>query len=460
MASGTRVSGSFRDPAGHVFVEDGVLYRTVNHCYRPHYDRLVESGLSRSLVDAGLLIAHVEAPTRSGNGSGRPAYRTIKPEPVPFISYPYEWCFSQLKDAALATLQIQRAALAHDLSLKDCSAYNIQFHQGRPLLIDTLSFECYREGRPWPAYRQFCQHFLAPLAVMAMNDHRLNQLLRIHIDGLPLDLASSLLPWKSRLSLGRLLHLHLHARSQVRYADRAVKVSSGSMSRTALLGLVDSLESAVAGITWKPSRTTWGDYYEHTNYTPEAFARKLATVGEMLGRLDPATVWDLGANDGTFSRVASGKGRYTLAFDLDHVAVDKNYRRARADGDRNLLPLLLDLSNPSPALGWAHTERQSLAERGPADAVLALGLVHHLAISNNLPLASIAAFFRSVARNLIVEFVPKTDSQVQRLLRNREDIFDEYNRQEFERVFSTHFRIESTVRVEGSERTLYAMRGA
>jgi len=451
-----RVPGSFRDPSGHVFVKDGVVYRAINPSYRPDYERLLDSGLYRALTDAGLMISHEEVLPEGPVSQG--GYKTIKPERVRFISYPYEWCFSQLKDAALATLLIQKTALEHDLCLKDCSAYNIQFHEGRPVLIDTLSFERYREGQPWSAYRQFCQHFLAPLAVMAMTDPRLNQLLRIHIDGLPLDLASALLPLRSRLSLSILLHLHLHARSQVRYADRTVKGSSRSMPRVALQGLVDSLESAVAGISWKLPRTTWSDYYGNTNYSAEAFAHKAATVGDFLDRLAPTTVWDLGANDGTFSRIASGKGAYTVSFDLDQVAVEKNYRSVREAGERHLLPLLLDLSNPSPALGWAHTERLSLAERGPADAALALGLVHHLAIGNNLPLAAVAAFFRQIATALIVEFVPKTDSQTQRLLRNREDVFPDYNQEGFEAAFRGHFRIESAVRLEDSERTLYAMR--
>lgn len=457
MDSETRVPGSFRDPSGYVFVTGGVLYRAINESYRPDYERLMDSGLYGALTGAGLLIPHREIPPGSAAFSGG-AFMTIEPEPVRFISYPYEWCFSQLRDAALATLQIQKTALEHDLSLKDCSAYNIQHHEGRPVLIDTLSFERYREGQPWSAYRQFCQHFLAPLAVMALADPRLNQLLRIHIDGLPLDLASGLLPLRSRFSLGTLLHLHLHARSQARYADRAVKASSRPMRRVSLQGLVDSLESVVTGLSWKLPRTVWGDYYENTNYSPAAFAHKTAAVGELLGGLAPATVWDLGANDGTFSRIASGAGTFTVSFDLDQVAVEKNYRRARAAGERNLLPLLLDLSNPSPALGWAHTERLSLAERGPADVALALGLVHHLAIGNNLPLAAIAAFFRRIANALIVEFVPKSDSQTQRLLRNREDVFPGYDQQGFEAAFRGYFRIESALRITDSERTLYAMR--
>lgn len=451
-----RDPGSFRDPSGFVFWHEDVLYRQINRSYQKHYETLMQSGLYEALVREQLLLPHAEIAAVPGQTAD--AYAIIQPEPISFISFPYEWSFSQLKEAALLTLAIQKLAMQHGMSLKDCSAYNIQFFEGRPVLIDTLSFERYREGQPWSAYRQFCQHFLAPLALMALTDPRLNQLLRIHVDGLPLDLASRLLPLRSRFSLGTLLHLHLHARSQARYADRAVKASSRRMPRVSLQGLVDSLESVVTGLSWKLPRTEWGDYYENTNYSSAAFAHKSAAVGEFLDDFAPATVWDLGANDGTFSRIATGKGAFTVSFDLDQVAVEKNYRRARDAGERRLLPLLLDLSNPSPALGWAHTERQSLAERGPADVALALGLVHHLAIGNNLPLAAVAAFFRRLANALIVEFVPKSDSQTRRLLRNREDVFPGYDQQGFEAAFRGHFRIESAVRITDSERTLYAMR--
>src|SRR6185503_16964008 len=203
---GGQLSASFRDPSGFLFSRGGVLYRQVNRKYEQEYARLMESGLYEKLVKAGLLIPHLEvdeAPAES-EVTRAFAYKIIQPERAPFISYPYEWSFGQLKDAALATLSIQRRALKVGMSLKDASAYNIQFVRGKPTLIDTLSFEIYKEGQPWVAYRQSCQHFLAPLALMALKDVRLNQLLRVYIDGVPLDLASGLLPAKTRLNFGLL----------------------------------------------------------------------------------------------------------------------------------------------------------------------------------------------------------------------------------------------------------------
>jgi hypothetical protein len=220
----TKNAASFRDPSGFVFLRDGVIYRQVNRVYQNNYDHFIRSGLWDKLVEDGLLIAHSEVELeQSATGT---AYKVIEPALIPFISYPYEWCFSQLKDAGLLTLEIQLKALEFGMSLKDCSAYNIQFNQGKPIFIDTLSFEMYREGQPWVAYRQFCQHFLAPLVLMSQTDIRLQQLLRIYIDGVPLDLASSLLPARSWLNFAWLSHIHMHAKSQKQFANRAVSGQS------------------------------------------------------------------------------------------------------------------------------------------------------------------------------------------------------------------------------------------
>jgi SAM-dependent methyltransferase len=461
--SRNKISSSFRDPSGFLFLREGELYRQVNQYYREDYDLLISSGLYSALTEARLLVPHreVEIPPEDHGA----AYKVIKPEPVPFISYPYEWSFSQLRDAALATLAIQKRALAAGMILKDASAYNIQFIGPRPVFIDTLSFARYREGEPWVAYRQFCQHFLAPLALMSRRDIRLGGLLRLHIDGVPLDLASSLLPRKTRFSFSLLSHIHLHARSQARHADDAgegiVKTikEQRKVSKLAFRGIIDSLESAVKKLSWKPGGTEWGEYYGATNYTPAAREDKKKRVAEYLSRLSPKLVWDLGANTGIYSRLAVERGAYTVASDIDPAAVEKNYLRARAEKEENILPLLLDLTNPSPGIGWAHRERTALLERGPADAVLALALVHHLAISNNLPFFKIAEFLKQAGRDLIIEFIPKEDSQVRRLLASREDIFPDYHRESFERVFSAYFKIEDRARIADSERTIYLMRG-
>jgi hypothetical protein len=362
-----------------------------------------------------------------------------------------------LKDAALAILSIQRRALKAGMSLKDASAYNIQFVRGKATLIDTLSFELYKEGQPWVAYRQFCQHFLAPLALMALRDVRLNQLLRVYIDGVPLDLASELLPSKTRFHFGLLTHIHLHAGAQKRYSGVDVKSRAPTMSQQAMTGLIDSLDSAIRKLEWKPGGTEWENYYDITNYSDAAFEHKKQLVEEWSARWKPSLVWDLGANNGVFSRVAGESGAYVVSSDIDPTAVEQNYRQMKEEKTQNLLPLLIDLTNPSPSLGWANEERDSFGARGPADMVLALALIHHLAISNNVPLLQVADFFSKIGKWLVIEFVPKVDSQVQKLLVSREDIFPNYTREGFEAAFRQRFRIAEAVNVRESERILYLM---
>ncbi|MGE0201160.1 MAG: SAM-dependent methyltransferase [Candidatus Melainabacteria bacterium] len=455
-------SGSFRDPDGFLFFQDNVLYRQVNASCQQDYDLLMTSGLYSDLTTAGQLIPHTEAPL-SLAAEPALAYKILQPQRLPFIGYAYEWSFTQLKQAALLTLAIQKKAIERGMSLKDATAYNVQFLDGRPVFIDTLSFEAYEEGSPWVAYRQFCQHFLAPLALMALTDVRLSQLMRVYIDGIPLDLAGRLLPVKSKLNFGLLTHIHFHAGTQKKYEARAdwqpsEKPAGQKLPKMALLGLIDSLEGTVEKLTWTPAGTEWGDYYENTNYTSEAFQQKRALVGRFIERFQPATLWDFGANLGEFSRVASEQGIFTVAFDIDPAAVEKNVRLIERNGDQNILPLVLDLTNPSPATGWANTERHSVGDRGPVDTLMALALIHHLAISNNLPLEHIADWFSQIARSLIIEFVPKSDSQVKRLLATREDVFPEYTPAGFEAAFSRYFTIEAQEPIPGSERTLYAMK--
>jgi hypothetical protein len=449
------LSSSFRDPSGICFVKDGFVYRQVNNIYKKNYDNLMNSGLYKTLLEAKLLIPHEEVSLSLAESDK--AYKIIQPELIPFISYPYEWCFSQLKDAALTTLKIQKICLEFGMSLKDSSAYNIQFIKGKTILIDTLSFEQCVEGKPWVAYRQFCQHFLAPLALMAYVDVRLNQLLRIYIDGVPLDLASSLLPPRSRLKPTLLSHIYLHAKTQKYFQSKTVCARHKIVSRLGLLAILDNLESAVKGLNWKPQDTVWSDYYADTNYSSEALNHKKQLVAEFLDKINPKAVWDLGANIGLFSRIASKKGIFTIAFDNEPAAVEKNYAQCVQEGETNLLPLLIDLANPSPGLGWENKERLTLFEREPADTVLALALIHHLAISHNLPFDKIADFFQEISKSLIIEFIPKSDSQVQRLLATREDIFTNYTQQNFEVEFKKYFTIQDCVKIKDSERILYLM---
>jgi hypothetical protein len=310
------------------------------------------------------------------------------------------------------------------------------------------------------AYRQYCQHFLAPLALMAHQDIRLGQLLRVHIDGVPLDLASRLLPKRTLLDFGLLSHIHLHAKAQQRYGGREIdpETLDRTLSRNQVLGLIDSLERTTRKLSWDTGGTEWEEYYLDTNYSAEASSDKSDTVERFIQQVEPESVWDMGANTGLYSRIASRRDIPTLAFDVDAGAVEGNYLHIKENNEENLLPLLLDLTNPSPDIGWHNRERRSLTQRGRPDLVLALALIHHLAISNNVPMEMIAEYLTALAPWLVVEFVPKNDSQVQRLLASRQDIFPNYTSQGFETAFGSYFEIISQHLIQDSDRVLYLMK--
>lgn len=450
-----RAPGSFRDPSGTVSLVDGFPVRRVNASYGTHWDAFHSTGLCERLQSAGLLVRH-EASAADALPPG--AIAELRPERIPLITHPYEWSFSQLKDAALCTLEIQRHAMDCGMTLKDASAYNIQFLRGRPVLIDTLSFEKARPGAAWIAYGQFCRHFLAPLAMIAHVHPACGTLSRAFLDGIPLDLASRTLPTRTRLAPGLLMHVHAHASAEGKAGDGRTG-GKASVSDAGLRGLLDSVRGTVEKLQWKPEGTVWADYYDHTNYTPEAFERKRALVDDTWHALWPGfgEVWDMGANTGAFSEIAARHAERVVAWDVDPAAVERHYLRLREAGTENILPLVLDLTNPSPAIGWALAERESLLQRAKPDAVMALALVHHLAIANNVPLPDVASLFASLAPRLLIEFVPKDDSQVQRLLSTREDIFHDYDEHGFERAFAPLFDTVRKSPVEGTQRILYAM---
>lgn len=428
----------------------------MNRVFQGEFEAVTASGLYDDLARERLLIPHETVSLELA--ATAEAAVVLRPEPVDFISYPYEWSFGQLRDAALLTLDIQERAMGRGMTLRDASAYNVQFHAGRPVFIDTLSFEPRKEGAPWQAYRQFCEHFLVPLALMSRVDIGLGTLLRTHLDGIPLELGHRLLGGRSWRSLGLLFHLRLHAMAQRRYRDRTPgAVARRPVTAQTVIGLVRSLRGVVEGLTWSPGGTEWSDYTSDNNYTDEAARSKRELVTRMLRDRGARTVWDLGANTGEYSRAVRALGSRVIAFDVDPAAVERNYRRVRTEGETGILPLRMDLTNPSPALGWAHRERMSLEERGPADALLALALVHHLAIGHNLPLERVAGCFARLGRALAIEFVPKSDSQVQRMLRWRADIFPCYTREGFEAAFQSSFRIDAVQPVAGSERLMYLM---
>ena len=454
-ASFQQHASSYRDPSGFVFEKDKIYYRQVNKIFKEHFNLFISSGCYEKLVKQQLLISH-EQVNENLTGSDE-WHTTLKPEQIEFISYPWEWSFDMLKDAALLTLRIAREAISSGMILKDATPYNIQWHKGRLIFIDTLSFEKYNPDEPWIAYRQFCEGFLSPLLLMHYSKQSLQQLSLAWPEGIPLAATKSLLPWKTKLSLHIYLHIHLHA--SVSQRKNAADSPKAKFSKQKLLNLISSLEILIRKLKLQGRSTAWSEYYDEASQRKNYLEQKKSIITRWLNELpEVKTASDLGANEGEFSLLLSAKGIKTIAVDFDSFCINKLYNAIKTSGEKNIQPVVADLSNPSPAVGFNNNERYSLTSRLTTDLSLALALVHHLAIGKNISFEMLAHFLKNISGMLIIEFVPKTDEKVQLMLRNKKDIYKDYTKEIFETIFSPYYRLERKETIGESGRTLYLMK--
>lgn len=455
-------SGSFRDPSGHVFTRDGQIYRSVLEAGAKDYEVARNAGIHQRLIEEGLLIPHEEV---KGGDIPHGAVYCLRHPRIPMVSYPWEWPFSLLKDAALLHLNIMERLVPEGFWLRDASAFNIQYDGSGLRLIDTLSIGKRVPESPWVAYKQFCSHFLAPLALAAYGDVRTLSLWRAYIDGYPLDLAARMIPLWRRCMPGLFMHLLLHARFQAA-ADRKEDIGRSDqtkkpkLSDNGLIGLIRSLRRTVSGIRWKRSSAIWEGYSDIRTYDSGDVNRKAAYVERVVEQINPGMVWDLGANTGEFSEIAASRGAFVVSIEGDPACTEFLYGKiSSTKGIKHILPLVMDLANPSPGLGWDGCERFSLGDRGPADLVMALALIHHLVLSSGVPLEMVARWFSGLAEHILVEFIPPGDPMVQKLLRNRVDEHLPYDEAAFRSSFERVFRFVESVALENG-RTLFLCRRA
>lgn len=452
----SRDPASFRDPSGYIFIRDRIFYRLVSYVYREDYRRLMDSGLYQVLVEQNLLVNHTETKL---SGTFPNKYKILKPRQLQFITYPYEWCASQLKDAALLTLRVQDLALKYGMTLKDASAYNIQFEGCRPVFIDTLSFTRYAHG-PWAGYAQFCRHFLYPLILMCYKDVRLAKLLLAFVDGIPLDLMFNLIPKRAYVNNRILFHFLTNGLSEKlsKYIHPATLQKHGQhITKQTLSALSQSLKKIITSLPTPKPTSFWSSYKKTDSYTSSAVKAKDQIVRRILTQLKPKVVWDVGANNGYYSNLVALAGAQVLSIDSDHGALEALYRNTELKSDQ-ITTLWTDLANPSPALGWGHSERASLVARRSADLTIVLALIHHLAIGNNVSLEAVAQFFQKISKNVLIEFIPKEDKQVKQLLTLREDIFSDYTKEGFAFAFGKYFQFVRSYPVAGSERIIYFLK--
>ncbi len=446
---------SYRDPSGFVFWKDGIVYRQVNQSFKEHFDHFINSGCYAEMVKCGWLLPHQPL---SENLTGSPDwYLTLKPEPIDQLSYPYEWSFDMLKYAALLTLGLQRKAITHGMMLKDAAPYNIQWQKGQLIFIDTLSFEKYNENEPWIAYRQFCEQFLSPLLLMHYRKMPLHQMMLAYPEGIPLAITSALLPRRSKFSLHTYLHIHLNARVSAK--ANAEKNKSARFSKQKMLNLISSLEILVKKLRLPRQSSVWSDYYDEASQREDYLTNKRSIISDWLSTMNNINgAIDLGANDGAFSKLLAEQGIKTIAADFDPYCINDLYISLRGRKETNIQPMIIDLVLPSPAIGVNNEERPSFIKRSSADLVLALALVHHLAIGKNIPFDKIAALFQQLNRKwLIIEFIPKTDEKIKLMLTVKKDIYTDYTKDNFEKAFEQYYKVEKKQDIGGSGRTLYLM---
>ena len=452
--------GSFRDPSGRVFRLGDDIYRTVSKRAQQHYDFVHSTGLIDDLIGQGRVVRTAEVEPSVLKDAAKGAYKVLQHERVPFVSYPYEWSFPLLKDAAILHLDIQIEALGRGVSLSDATAYNIQFRGAEPVFIDLLSLREYQEGELWFGHRQFCEQFLNPLLMRSMFGITHNSWYRGNLEGIETDKFANLIPWWKNFSFNVLSHVTLQARMQrsaVSTSKSAMKKAQAKgLSRNAYLHMLMQLRSWISKLEPKDTGlTVWQDYEQTHTYDSEEEEAKQRFIAEFCSKVKPEMIFDFGCNSGEYSEVALEAGATrAIGFDFDQGALERAFARSKAKG-LDLLPLYLDAGNPSPDQGWNCEERKSLNGRDKADALMALAFEHHLAIGRNIPLNRVVEWLTSFAPTGVIEFVQKSDPTVQQLLMLREDIFDDYDEENFVQSLKSCARIVKKEKVAATGRTLF-----
>ena len=464
----TAEPGSFRDRDSRVIVSDDAIYRALSPEGTEDWLALTGSPLLEQLTSTGQLIGsrEVEPSVLGESGELLPTgvERVLEHDRVPFVSYPYEWTFSMLQDAAKLQLDLGIAAIGEGLNLKDATPYNVQYLGARPTFIDVGSFEKITAGEPWIAYRQFCMLYLYPLLFQAHKDIPFHPWLRGSIDGIqPID-AIKVFSLPDRLRRGVFLHTSLHARLD-RRANRSGP-GSAEQNRTTrqvkpsqLQAQLQSMRRLVSKLKWKAGETSWSGYRQSNTYSDDDDRRKQAFVAEVAASEKPALTWDMGCNDGAYSRIVAESSAKVVAFDFDHATVEALYRSLREEGNTRILPLVSNLADPSPALGWRGLERKTLVDRGAPDLMLALALIHHVSISANIPIADFLQWARDLDTTLVIEFPKRTDPMVRALLANKHDGANpDYEEGNFERELERRFKVERREELPSGDRILFLAR--
>ena len=457
--------GSFRDPDSRVFISDGRILRLLSKQGLADWQKLSSSPLFAELVAEGKLVGTREAtdlPDLPDALQGGVA-AVLEHDVIPFVSYPYEWTFSMLRDAALLQLELVERSIGAGMMLKDSTPYNVQFVGARPVFVDIGSFEQLREGEPWAAYRQFCMLFLYPLMLEAWKDIPFQPWLRGNIAGISPQECRNLLSTRDLLRRGAFTHVALHSRLERHYEDTDTDVKkelkTSGFNKELILANIRRLRRLIKKLEWKPGGSEWSEYELTTTYSDEDAKRKAEFVTEVVRSERPGLVWDLGCNEGHHARIAAETARYVVALDIDALVADRLYGALAKEGRAKILPLTMNLADPSPGLGWRGLERKPLPDRGSPDLAFCLALIHHVSITGNIPIAEFLDWLQSMKTALVIEFPTPEDPMVRRLLmRKRVGDHPDYNRDWFEQCLAQRFDVVRSEVLSSGERVLYHAR--
>jgi hypothetical protein len=455
-------TGSFRDRDGRIYRYGDRIIRGVSKTALAEFKKLESTAFYSKSLEKGSIIGsdlldsgNVDLPSEvMQQWAGFIEHRLI-----PVISYPYEWTFGMLRDAALLQLELLEAAIEEGMTLKDATPYNIQFDAGKPVFIDIASFETLPAGAPWTGYRQFCEMFLFPLMLQAYRGIHFQPLMRSCIDGINVQTAAKLFGLRDRMRSGVLTHVWLQAKLDSRYGNTQKNVRSdlkkAGFNQAMILANVRKLAKLIRKLNWQGEGSEWGGYEAFHNYSESDHQLKESFIDQSVAGSNADIIWDIGCNTGQFSKVAARHASHVLAMDLDHFAVERLYRETRGTGLTNILPLVQNITDPSPNWGWRNRERVDLKKRARPDMVLCLALIHHVVITANVPMEEFVNWLAGLSDQLVIEYVSRSDDKVKTLLRNKEDRYSDYSREELENKLAKYFRIVRQQEMESGNRTLY-----
>jgi hypothetical protein len=457
-------TGSFRDRDSRVFYRSGGVYRGLSAQGLSEWERLSSAAFFPRLIEQGKVVETelIERSECPDPALAETWEAVLKHRVIPFVSYPYEWSFGMLKDAALLQLELLAAALEEDMVLKDATPYNVQWDGARPVFIDIPSFIDLKPGEPWPGYRQFCELFLYPLFLQAYKNAPFHPWLRGSIDGISAEHCRGLMSFRDLWRSGVFMHVSLQAALQAKFAgtekDVKKELKASGFHKELIQINVRKLTKLVSKLEWKQGQSTWSDYVSTNTYDEANRKRKADFVRKAVEDRPRDLVWDLGCNTGEYSRIASESAGYVVSMDADHLAVERMYQALKAEGNKKILPLTVNLADPSPNIGWRGGERKELRSRGAPDLTLALALIHHIVIGANIPLREFIDSLAALGSDLVIEFVSKEDSMTKALLRNKEDKYTDYDQSVLEESLEAAFEIVSKETLGGETRTLYYAR--